>query len=136
MKDLMKYKDYFGTVHYSDEDEVFYGKLAFIRSLVTYEGTDVKSLKEAFYEAVDDYIETCENQGIKPEKPCRGSFNVRIGEELHCLANIYAMQHDTNLNKVVINALESFIVQEKSKTRIVIGNKVSNRFKLKDLQKT
>jgi len=47
MKDLMKYKDYFGTVHYSDEDEVFYGKLAFIRSLVTYEGTDVKSLKEA-----------------------------------------------------------------------------------------
>ena len=41
---LMKYNDYYGTVHYSDEDHLFYGKLAFIRGLISYESADVKSL--------------------------------------------------------------------------------------------
>ncbi|MBN1907565.1 MAG: hypothetical protein JW927_20965 [Deltaproteobacteria bacterium] len=41
MKDMMNYKGYYGSVHYSDEDKVFHGKIKFIRSLVSYEGTDV-----------------------------------------------------------------------------------------------
>jgi len=36
MKDMMSYKGYYGSVHYSDEDGVFHGKIEFIRSLVTY----------------------------------------------------------------------------------------------------
>lgn len=36
----MEYKDYVGSVHYSDEDEVFHGRLEGIRDLVTYEGTE------------------------------------------------------------------------------------------------
>ena len=27
MKDVMLYKDYIGSVHYSEDDEVFYGKI-------------------------------------------------------------------------------------------------------------
>jgi predicted HicB family RNase H-like nuclease len=56
MKDLMKYKAYFGSVHY-DDDRVFHGKVEFIRALVSYEGTDVASLRKAFEEAVEDYLE-------------------------------------------------------------------------------
>ena len=37
MKDMMKYKGYFGSVHYSDDDNLFYGKLEFIRALVSYD---------------------------------------------------------------------------------------------------
>ena len=48
MKDTMEYKGYFGSVHYNDDDKVFYGKLEFIRALVSYEGTDVVSLRAAF----------------------------------------------------------------------------------------
>jgi predicted HicB family RNase H-like nuclease len=48
MKDLMEYKGYYGSVHYSDDDQVFHGKIEFIRSLVSYEGTDVKGLRTAF----------------------------------------------------------------------------------------
>ena len=55
MKDMMKYKNYYGSVHYSDEDKLFYGKVEFIRALVSYEGTDVTSLRKSFEEAVDDY---------------------------------------------------------------------------------
>ena len=59
MRDIMQYEGYIGSVHYSNEDEVFHGKLEGIRDLVTYEGTDVESLKQAFHDAVSDYLETC-----------------------------------------------------------------------------
>ena len=59
MKDLMEYKGFFGSVRYSAEDRVFFGKIEHIRGLVTFEGTDVDSLKSSFIEAVDEFLETC-----------------------------------------------------------------------------
>lgn len=59
MNDLLEYKGYFGSVRYSDADEVFHGKLEFIRDLVSYEGRDAKGLKAAFHEVVDDYLALC-----------------------------------------------------------------------------
>ncbi len=53
----MKYKDYFGSVNYSDADGVFYGKLEGIRDLVSYEGQDVDSLQRSFEQVVDDYLD-------------------------------------------------------------------------------
>jgi len=109
MKDVMIYKGYVGSVHYNDEDQVFYGKLAFIRSLVSYEGTDVQSLRHAFEEAVDDYLALCQEQGKTPEKPFKGSFNIRVGNDLHRRAALYAEQHNINLNKLIIEALEKYL---------------------------
>ena len=68
MKDVIKYKEYLGTVHYSAEDEVFYGKIEGVDDLVSFEGSDVKELKGAFQEAVDDYISLCETTGKEIEK--------------------------------------------------------------------
>jgi len=109
MKDMMSYKEYYGSVHYSDEDSVFHGKIEFIRSLVSYEGNDVESLRKAFEEAVDDYIELCAEEGRKPEKPFKGNFNVRTGSDLHRKAALFAKAKGINLNKVVTEALEKYL---------------------------
>lgn len=109
MKDTMFYKGYIGSVHYSDEDQVFYGKLEYIKSLVNYEGTDVQSLKQSFEEAVDDYLDLCEKERIEPDQPFKGSFNVRAGSELHRKAALYAKEKGLNLNKVVTEALEQYL---------------------------
>lgn len=109
MKDTMSYRGYIGSVHYSDEDQVFCGKLQYIKSLVNYEGTDVQSLKQSFEEAVDDYIELCEKQGFEPEQPFKGSFNVRAGSDLHRKAALFAKEKGLNLNKVVTEALEQYL---------------------------
>lgn len=109
MKDLLQYKGYYGTAEFSPDDEVFFGKIAFIRSLVLYQAENAKELKQAFQEAVNDYLETCKDQGIEPEKPCKGSFNVRVGEELHSKTAIFAEQHNTSINNVVKEALEKYI---------------------------
>jgi predicted HicB family RNase H-like nuclease len=106
MSDMMKYKGYFGSVSYSDADQVFHGKLEFIDALVTYEGTDVKSLKRAFEESVDEYIKLCRDLNKKPEKPFRGSFNVRIPVSLHQAAAKKAVMQGVSLNQIVKHALE------------------------------
>ncbi len=110
MKDMMQYKGYLGSVHYSDEDETFFGKVEFIRSLISYEGFDVKSLKTAFQQAIDDYLELCQERSTVPEKSFKGSFNIRVGSHLHRQAALYALSHDTNLNSLISNALEEYLV--------------------------
>ena len=50
------YKDYIGSVSFSAEDEVFYGKIEHIHDLITFESEHAHGLKMAFEEAVDDYL--------------------------------------------------------------------------------
>jgi len=109
MKDMMEYKGYVGSVHYSAEDHVFYGRLEYIRALVNYEATSVSELEASFKEAVDDYLEFCKRQAKTPEKPFKGSFNVRIGTQLHRRAAIYAAEHGRSLNQVVEDALKQLV---------------------------
>lgn len=102
----MTYKGYIGTVHYSEEDEIFHGKIEAINDLIIFEGTSVKELKKAFREAVDDYLETCREMGREPQKPFKGSFNVRIPSELHRKAVERATRMGVSLNQLVQKALE------------------------------
>jgi len=106
MSDVMTYKGYFGTVRYSAEDEVFHGKIEAINDLIVYEGTSVKELKKAFHEAVEDYLETCNEMGREPQKPFKGSFNVRIPSDLHRKAVKKAFMMGISLNQLVQKALE------------------------------
>jgi predicted HicB family RNase H-like nuclease len=109
MKDMMEFKGYCGSVHYSDEDKCFFGKVEHIRDLISYEGHDVRSLKKAFEEGVSEYLETCIAKHKEPDKPFKGSFNIRTGSELHRLAYMYAQEKKMNLNQVVVSALEKYL---------------------------
>jgi predicted HicB family RNase H-like nuclease len=109
MKDMMKYKGYFGSVHYSDDDNLFYGKLEFIRALVSYDGTDVKNLRLAFEEAVDDYLQMCHKTDKEPEKPFKGSFNVRVGPNLHQRVALNALSKGITINKYINEVLEKAV---------------------------
>jgi len=102
----LTYKDYVGTVNFSSEDEVFYGKLEHINDLITFESDNAHDLKRAFEESVDDYIAFCKEKGVAPEKPFKGSFNVRVKPSLHKLAYIKATKAGMSLNKFIETALE------------------------------
>lgn len=83
MEQIFQHKGYLGSIELSLEDEVLHGKLLYINDLVTYEGDTIPELKTAFIESVEDYISFCEKSGKSPEKPFKGSFNIRIPPELH-----------------------------------------------------
>jgi predicted HicB family RNase H-like nuclease len=55
----------------------------YIRSLISFEGEDVGSLRASFESAINDYLALCQEKGIEPEKPFKGSFNVPVGSQLH-----------------------------------------------------
>ena len=59
MKNAMDYKGYTGSIEYSEEDGVLFGKVQGIRSLVSYEGTTAEELVRDFHEAVDEYLILC-----------------------------------------------------------------------------
>lgn len=106
MNDILKYKDYYAAIHYSANDEVFHGKIIGINDLVNFEGTSVKELKNAFKEAVEDYLETCKELEKEPDKTYKGSFNVRIPSELHRQAAIVSAVKNMSLNDFVRYAID------------------------------
>jgi len=108
----MSYKDYHGSVEFSDEDDVFFGRIIGINDRITYEGDNVKSLRKDFQEAVDEYLETCSQIGKEPEKTYKGTFNVRISPTLHKDLAIYSATHGKTLNSTVEEAICYYIDQQ------------------------
>ncbi len=106
MNDVIKHKDFIGSVHFASEDNIFYGKIEGINDLVTFEGTSVKEIKEAFIKAADDYIEICKATGKKIFKSYKGSFNIRISPELHRKAVNESIIKGISLNQFVQKAIE------------------------------
>ena len=109
MKNTMEYKGYVGNVEFSEEDEVFFGKVIGIRSLISYEGATAKELIKDFHDAVDDYLSLCEAEGKEPEKAYKGSFNIRISPELHKQAVRCAESNQMSLNSFVEKALKLLV---------------------------
>jgi len=56
LKNTMEYKGYTGSVKYSDEDGIFFGKVQFIRALISYEGSNAEELRKDFHDGLDDYL--------------------------------------------------------------------------------
>ena len=107
MGSLMKYKDYYGSVEFSEEDGIFFGKVQGVRSLISYEGRTADELVNDFHGAVDEYLEECEREGIKPETAYKGSLNVRFKDRnIHRDAAVYAMKHDQSLNSFIEDAVK------------------------------
>ena len=100
---MMTYKGYVGTFSLDSDDEMFYGKLVGINQLVTFEADNAHDLKQAFYDSVDDDLAFCAEEGIEPDKPFKGSFNVRIDSELHRQAVLAS--RDSSLNAFVSQAI-------------------------------
>ncbi|WP_016776204.1 type II toxin-antitoxin system HicB family antitoxin [Anaerophaga thermohalophila] len=110
----LEYKGYTGSIEYSKEDDLLYGKVLGIKGLISYEGKTGKELEEDFREAINIYLADCESQGITPEKPFKGNFNVRISSELHQKAALLAMEDKMSLNNFVAESIRERVFKESS----------------------
>ena len=109
MKNTLSYKGYFGSVEFSGEDDVFYGRIIGINDRITYEGDSVQSLRQDFNAAVDEYLNVCAELGKEPEKSYKGTFNVRIEPTLHQQLVVYSSSHGKSLNAVVAEAISNYV---------------------------
>jgi len=101
----MQYKGYAARIEYSDEDKCFIGHIAGIRDIIGFHGDSVDSLNAAFEEAVDDYLETCEQEDIPPQRPYSGKVMLRLSPELHAEIAMKAEAHGKSLNQWATEAL-------------------------------
>ncbi|MEY5068445.1 MAG: hypothetical protein RLZ47_307 [Bacteroidota bacterium] len=111
-KDILVYKRFTGSVHFSADDSVFFGKIEGINDLITFEGSTVNELTSAFHESVDEYIKFCEENNRPLMKSYNGIFNVRIKPQLHQKASIIATIKGMTLNQFVQSAIESRVEME------------------------
>lgn len=106
-----KYKNYIGSIEYSEEDNTLYGKVLGIRkSLITYEGSNIQELKDDFINGVEHYLESCKERGIIPEKSYSGSFNVRLTPELHAKIAEKATSIGVSINAFVKETLKKAVL--------------------------
>jgi predicted HicB family RNase H-like nuclease len=104
--DVLTHRGFIGSVRFSAQDDVFFGKVEGVNDLITFEGDSVKELKDAFRYVVDEHIKDCEDENIPIEKSYKGSFNLRLTPELHRRAAITAKARGSTLNSFVREAIE------------------------------
>ena len=112
MKDL-EHNGFIGSVEYDQDTQTLYGQVKFISGLISYESADgtMSGLVNAFKESVDEYLEDCKEMNLKPQQSAKGVFQVRIGSDLHYLANVEASKAGVTLNELVRNAVADYIKQ-------------------------
>jgi predicted HicB family RNase H-like nuclease len=62
---MLKYKGYTGYVVYDDEARLFHGEVVAIKAVITFQGTTVDEIEQAFKDSVDDYLDWCEERNQK-----------------------------------------------------------------------
>ena len=103
---MIKYKNYAGVVEYDDQGKIFIGEVIGLRDMVTFQGRSAAELEKSFKQSIDLYLEMCKRDGLEPQKPFSGRFNLRLTPELHRQIAERAALEKTSLNEFVSHILE------------------------------
>lgn len=105
----LTHEGFTGSFEVSLEDGCLIGRVLFIDDIITYEGETVPELTANFEAAVDRYLAHCKQTGKAANKPYSGTFNVRVGPDLHREAAIAASDASINLNEFVVGAIKAAV---------------------------
>ena len=102
---MIEYKGFIGTVEFDSEAHIFHGEVINTKDIITFQGKSVKEIEKAFRDSVQDYLDWCKEEGVEPEKPYSGKFNLRLSPELHREVAITARKMHLSLNSFVEKAV-------------------------------
>lgn len=103
---MMKYKGYIGHVVYDDQAKLFHGEVIGLKDVITFQGTNVAELEQAFKDSIDDYLAWCKERGESPEKAFSGNLRLRINPDLHAKLSLEAALHNKSLNSLILEKLK------------------------------
>lgn len=95
----MTYKGYTARVEFDPRDNLLVGHLLGLADVVGFHADNVRDLRVAFEEAVEDYLDTCAKIGKRPEKPASGKLMLRVPPEVHGAAIVAAQAAGKSLNQ-------------------------------------
>ena len=110
LRKLLEYQGYVGEFGLGD-DTIFVGHvLGMKRNIITFKGETAVELNNSFQGAVDGYLAECSQEKSKPERPFKGSFNVRIGTARHTALAKEASRKNTSINNLIVLAIDQIYV--------------------------
>ena len=102
----MTYKGYQAIVLLNEDGGAFHGEVINTRDVITFQGSSVEELKQAFKDSVDDYLEFCATRGEDPERPFSGKVLVRVPPEVHRKIMAEARRQGKSLNAYILEKLQ------------------------------
>lgn len=105
----MKYKGYQGHVIYDEEAKRFHGEVIGLQDVITFQGTSVEELEQAFKDSIDEYLDYCKELERVPEKPFSGKLMLRLPPEIHERAVYEAKCSGVSLNSWIKHAIQHLL---------------------------
>ena len=103
----MNHKGYTARIDFDERDNIFVGRVLGLRSIISFHGETVTDLRHEFEVAIEDFLNDCKEQGVKPEKPASGKLMLRVSPEIHGAALVAAQASGKSLNQWATEVLQS-----------------------------
>ncbi len=107
MNNTLKYKGFVAKVEFSADDEVFVGRVLGINDIIVFHGKNVAELKKELKESIEFYLEVCEKENKKAQKPFAGKLLLRLPSELHARIAEAAASKGKSINEWGKGVLEA-----------------------------
>lgn len=105
----MKYKGYHGHVSYDEDAKLFHGEVVGLKDVITFQGSSVDELEQAFKDSIDEYLNFCKELKRTPEKPFSGKLMLRLPPEIHERAAFQAKCTGVSLNAWINHGIEQLL---------------------------
>jgi len=105
---MMEYKGYVAELEVDESVDLLHGRVVNSGAypIATFEAKDIEGLRKAFAASIDDYLASCDEDGVEPRKPFSGKLNVRLGAELHQRLHSVASMSGVSLNALIVETMD------------------------------
>ena len=102
----MNHKGYTARVEFDERDSIFVGRVLGLHAMISFHGETVAELRFAFETAIEEFLQDCKEQGLRPEKPASGKLMLRVPPKVHGAALVAAQAAGKSLNQWATEVLE------------------------------
>lgn len=94
----MEYRGYRGVVTFDSEADLLHGEVVDTRDVITFQGSSVSEVNQAFRDSVDEYLTICSERGRDPDRPYSGRIALRLPSQVHRAVAAAARTERKSLN--------------------------------------
>lgn len=113
MMNTLNYKGYIAKIEFSSEDKALVGNVINANDILSFHSVSVEAIESEFHEAIDSYLQYCEENNIEPSKSFNGKFQVRADEKLHKELFELAAIKGCGMNDLAVKLLQEGVTKSK-----------------------
>ena len=112
---MMEHKGYLAEVEYDDSVQCLHGRVINTGAypIATFETADPERLREEFHKSIDEYLASCDEDGVEPIPPFSGKLQLRLGSDLHRRVTLAAAESGHSINGWITRVLAEQVSSSK-----------------------